>query len=225
MNKLTALYNMMKQIKDTEAFRGTISAEALMDEALLGTLHSEMACAPDHCEKKMELRFGEEVLKFEHQGTEKFHGKMCGPHGHHGHHGHGHGCCGPKGKLGKAMFMLKVLDKTELQELEDGRKVLMMSLTAEDLPNHMKEHMKSKCCGLSEMDCCCGNHEKFQGWLASCGCMDLDFNTLEPQSVTLKIHLNSDCSPAEMNAVIKAGIADNSGKARNITLNINGKHA
>lgn len=221
MNKLTALYNMMKQIKETDSFSGTGNVEAHFDETLLGTLNSEMSCAPGQCEKKIEIRFGEEVLKIEHQGTEKFHGKMCGPHGHHMH---SHGCCGPKGKLGKAMFMLKVLDKTELQELEDGSKILTMELNADDLPNHIQEHMKNKCCGMAETDCCSGHHEKAHAWLASCGCMDLDFETLKPQSVSVKIVLKSDCSPAEITAVIKAGASDKSGKPHSITVNANCKH-
>lgn len=219
MNKLTALYNMMKQMKDADTFKGTGAVEARLDETVLGTLNSEFGCGPGHCEKKMEIRFGEEVLKIEHQGSEKFHMKM------HGHHGHSHGCCGPKGKLGKAMFMLKVLDKTELQELEDGRKLLTLTLNAEELPQHLKAHMKDKCCGISETDCCCGHHEKIHSWMASCGCMDLNFDTLEPSSVSVKITLNPDCSPSEMNAVVKAAVADNTGKARSITISADCRHA
>lgn len=217
MNKLTALYNMMKQIKEAESFNGGLAVEVQLDDTLLGTLNSDIGCAPGHCEKKVEVRFGEEVLKFEHKGTDGFHGKM------HGHHIHGHGCCGPKGKLSKAMFMLKALDKTELQELEDGKKILTMELAAEDLPKHMKEHMKNKCCRMSEMECGCGHHEKVHGWMESCGCMDLDLETIEPQGLSLKIMLNPDCSPADVSAVIKAVVSDKDGKARSITVNANGK--
>lgn len=224
MNKLTVLYNMMKQLKETETFNGSVAVEGRLDETVLGTMNSEFGCAPGHCEKKMEVRFGEEVLKFEHQGTDKHHGKMCGPHGH-GHHIHGQqgGCCGPKGKFGKAMMMLKLLDKTELQELEDGSKILTIQLTPEDLPAHMKEHMKDKCCGMTEKECCNGHHEKIHSWMASCGCMDMDFDTLEPQNVSLKIVLKADCSPVEMNAVIKAGVTDKQGNAHSITVSAQGQ--
>lgn len=223
MNKLTALYNMMKQMKETEAFNGSGAVEARLNDTVLGTMNSEFSCAPGHCEKKMEVRFGEEVLKFEHQGTDKLHGMCCTP-GHHGHgHGHGGGCCGPKGKLGKAMFMLKLLDKTELQELEDGRKSLTLELTAEDLPKHMKEHMKQHCCGTTDKECCGGHHDKLKAWLAACGCLEIDRETLEPQSVALKIILEADCSPAEVHALVKATAADKAGKGHTITLKANGQ--
>ncbi len=225
MNKLTVLYNLMKQMKESDACTGTAAVEAKLDETVLGTLKSEFGCAPGHCEKKMEIHFGEEVLKLEHQGTDKLHGKMCGSHGHHGHHGHGNGCGGPKGKLGKAMFMLKVLDKTELQELADGRKVLTMDLAADDLPSHLQEHLKNKCCGMEKMEHCCGNHEKIQDWMTACGCMDLDCETFKPLSVSVKAILKPDCSPSEMNAVIKAEVSDRNGKPHTITINANGQHA
>lgn len=222
MNKLTALYTMMKQIKETEAFSGSGAVEARLDDTVLGTMTSEFSCAPGHCEKKMEVRFGEEVLKFEHQGTDKLKGMCCAPGQHMHGHGHGGGCCGPKGKLSKAMFMLKLLDKTELQELEDGRKILTLELTAEDLPKHMKEHMKNHCCGMGEKECCGGHHEKLKDWMTSCGCMDLNPETIEPQSVSLKLVLAADCSPAEVNVVIKATAADKEGKTHSITLKADG---
>lgn len=216
MNKLTVLYNLMKHMKETEVFNGSAAVEARLDDTVLGTMNSEFGCAPGHCEKKVEIRFGEEVLKFEHQGTEKIHGKLCGPHGHF-HHQHTGSCCGPKGKFGKAMFMLKMLDKTELQELEDGGKILSLELNAEEFPAHMKEHMKDQCCGMSEKECC-GDHEKIHRWMTSCGCMDMDFSTLEPQAVSLKVTLKPDGSPLEMNAVISAGVKDKQGQAHSITL-------
>lgn len=221
MNKLTALYNLMKHMKETKAFSGAAELEAKLDETVVGTVNATINCAPERCEKKMELRFGEEVLKFEHQGTEKFCHPMCGPGGHHHH---GHGCVGPHGKLERIMFLLKVLDKTELQELEDGTKVLAMELAPNDLPNCVNEHMNNKCCGIDKVECLCGHHDKLHGWMASCGCMDLDFSTMVPERVSVKLKLNSDCSPAGMSAVITGTAADKDGKSHTITINAGCKH-
>lgn len=219
MNKLTVLYTLMKRMQEKEAFNGKAVLEAKLDEILVGTANVDINCAPGRCERKMELHFGQEVLKFEHQGTEKFRHPMCGSHGHHNHGG-----CGPRGKFERAMFLLKILDKTELQELENGTKILSLNLLPDELPNCLSEQMKNKRCGIENTECLCGHHEKLKGWMASCGCMALDFATLKPENLRMTLTLNSDCSPADMNTVISGSAFDQEGKTRIITITAGCKH-
>lgn len=141
---------------------------------------------------------------------------MCRPHGHN--------CCGPQGKLERIMFMLKVLDKTELQELENGTKLLTLKLASDDLPACIGEHMMNKCCGAEGAEALCGHHEKLHDWMASCGCMALDFTTLRPENLHITLTLNSDCSPAEMNTLLIGSAFDKDGNAHTITINAGCKH-
>lgn len=230
MNKLSALYKVGKKVREGKACEGTLTVEALLDTTVLGTMRSEIKAGSEKREKKTEIQFGEENFKFEHSG--KGHGEgCCGGHPHgmkaHGfrrmHHHHGHCCSGGMGKLDHALFMLKVLDKTEYQEKEDGSGLFSLQLTLADLPEGIQGMIKSKCCGVEghpSFEECCPDHAK--AWLASCGCMDLDLQTITPVSLNISLAVNADHSPSELKAVLLASAKDNAGKEHSVTINANG---
>lgn len=230
MNKLTAMYTMFKKVQEKESMNALITAEAKLDETILATMTTEIHKSADRREKKTEIKFGQETVKFEHSGAADADGKCCGPHGfmhkHHGHgHGHGKGCCGAHSKLDKAMFMLKMLDKTDYVENSDGTSTLSLNVTFDDLPQKVQEHMKQHCCKMHEhggADCC----EKFKGahaWLETCGCMEIDHATIKPEMVKLVVSLKSDKSPEKVELSLLVHANDQSGKARTMTLQATGQ--
>lgn len=175
MNKLSALYTVVKHVKEMEKVNGSAHGEILFGETVIGKVDAKVICEDGKCTKQAEAQFGEETIKFERTGSDE--GGCCGGLGHHGHigHAHGHKFAHPHGKmkghskLGKAMMMLKLLDKTEYEELASGQKTLSLEMTMADLPegmrvqmeahlnykrNHLKKMMAS-CCGEAKNGECC----------------------------------------------------------------------
>lgn len=173
MNKLSALYTVVKHVKEMEKVNGSAHGEILFGETILGKVDAKVICEDGKCTKQAEAQFGEETIKFERTGSDE--GGCCGGHGLHGHHAHGHKFEHPHGKmkgqskLGKAMMMLKLLDKTEYEELANGQKTLSLEMTMEDLPEGMRTQMEAhlnckrshlkkmmaSCCGEAKNTDCC----------------------------------------------------------------------
>jgi len=220
MNKLTVLYTLMKNMKDKENFKGNFEAEALLDDVQLASATVSGECAPGHCEKNTEIKFGNETIRFSHDGTSQ---KCCGHsgHGHFHKHMHGEGCCGPKGKFTKAMLLLKLLDKLQLKE-EGNVKVLTLSLDSSDIPSEIREHMKSKCCKVHEEKDCC-SHPALHSWLAENGCCDIDHSTCELEAFNLQLTLDENCAPVSMMANAHCRCKDTAGKSRNFKLSAKGQ--
>lgn len=213
MNKLTVLYNMMKKARETEACSGTASVELRLDESILGTIEASFNHGEGRCGKTVKAQFGDETLNFDHQGKE------CGHHGrgHHGAEHRHHGCCAG-GRLDKAMFMLKLLDRLELQEPGNGMKLLTLTLRAEDLSDVMKGHMKHHGVGK-----CCRN-EALLRRLAEFGLTDPDFDTAEPETISLRVMVKPDYSVHEVNAAFNGSIADKGGIRRMLSAVLTASH-
>ncbi len=170
MNKLSALYTVVKHVKEMEKVNGSAHGEILFGETILGKMDAKLICEDGKCTKQAEAQFGEETIKFERTGSAE--GACCGGHGHHGHiaHAHGHKFEHPHGKmkghskLGKAMMMLKLLDKTEYEELASGQKTLSLEMTMADLPEgmraQMEAHLNYKRNHLKKMMASCGDEAK-----------------------------------------------------------------
>lgn len=222
MNKLTVLYSLIKNIKEAESCKGTLEAEGFLDQTPLGTMTAHTQCGPDNCEKHAEFKFGTETLTFSRSGKNKDGGQCC--EGHHPHpHFHG-GCCGPKGKLSKAMFLLKALDKLQLEESVDGTKTLILALEASDLPEGMLAHMKDKCCSHHKKDSCCA-HPGLKQWMAETGCSDLNPETCEPSSFRIKATLDKSCRPLMVEGDVIAKCQDSKGTPRTLKLAFKGSCA
>lgn len=231
MNKLSALYKVGKKMKACSPCEGTMTLEALLDTTVLGTMRSEIKAGPEKSEKKTEIQFGEENFKFEHSG--KAHGESCCGEHHHGmkmhgfkkmHHHHGHCCSGPVGKLDHALFMLKVLDKTEYQENPDGSGVFTLELAVADLPESIQGMIQTKCCGANghpSLEECCPEHAK--AWLETCGCMDLDLQTIMPVSLNISLTVNADHGVSALKATLLGTVKDKSGQERTMTVHANGQ--
>lgn len=217
MNKLSALYNMIKVIKESDACGGKLSAEVKLDDLSLATVNTQGNCTKERCAKQVEVRFGQEVLKLEHEGTKSFHAML------HGHR-HGHDRCCSGGKFEKALFLLRALEMLNLQELENGKKVLSLIMPGEELPKHLKNHLRS-CCSTSSGCCEKEGHQKFHSWLNQCGCLDLNFESLEIQNISIKLSLSDACAPEEIAAVITAKVSDKDNSIKTVSITIQGQTA
>lgn len=169
MNKLTALYEVMKNMKEMKACNGNMHSEIKFGETVIAFVDGEKTTQEGKSTKKMSAVFGEETVKFERSGSESVDG-CCG-HGHHMccspspfvsqfHKSHGLGedccgtqsqgkeenCCGPQyhgkmrfGKISKAMMLIKLLDQLNYNESEN---TLSLEMTLSDLPENIQKHMK-----------------------------------------------------------------------------------
>lgn len=144
MNKLTALYSVMKNLKemkentDGSPINGNALLELRFGETLLGAANGKIECADGKCVQRAEVSFGEESMKFERSGSSTVH---CCEMGHtkQFHHPMGHTHHGRKfSKLNHAMLMIKLIDKTDFETLANGQNALSLELSMADLPENMK---------------------------------------------------------------------------------------
>lgn len=219
MSKLTVLYNIVKKAKETKACQGAAEAEFKLDDILLGTVSARFDCSDDRCEKTVQARFGEETLNVEHRG------KGCCPqeglpHGHFHGQGHGHRRCCSGSPLDKALFMLKVLDRLELEEPDNGLKVLTLTLKAEDLPDAVLQKLQG-CC--TEHPCC--HSDAMARRLEACGFASADLSNLTPGSLSLRLLVKADYSVQELSLVVNGTVADSTAPAgRALTATLTASH-
>ncbi len=222
MNKLSALYKMVKEVREHKPTDTTLTGEAILGEMVLGTLKTELLFGPDKMEKNTEFHCGEETFKFEYSGAG--HKGLKTMHMHH-RHGMGHGgkCCGPMNKLDRALFMIKVLDKLEYIENNDETGVFTLVLKMEDMPEKIQESMKHRCCEFSEHhtlpECC---PEGAKSWLTQCGCMNIDFKTMAPESLKIQVTVKEDKTPVEASVQMVVKGKDKEGNDQVMTVNLKG---
>ena len=225
MNKLTALYAVMKHMKEQKTFKGKVTGELKMGEALMPFEHEcgchEGSCKPPH-----------KFMKHHKHG----HGQM-----------NGEGCCGHK--LGKAMMMLKLLDHLNYEELPNGQKQLSLEMAFADLPEDMQEkmlkkraHLASKlkqkqdshddaCCNHEEECCshdeaCCEHsecHKAVKTWFVENGGCNLNVETLEMGSHSVKLIMDENAKPLEMHMACHAKAKTHSGEKKDLYIQMKGK--
>lgn len=231
MNKLSALYKVGKHLKGCSPCAGSLNIEAILDTTVIGTLHSELRSEADSIEKKTEIQFGEEKLRFEHIG--KGPGTACCSDHHpsigmqglkKAHNHYSHCCSGPFSKLEHALFMLKVLDKTVYQVNPDGTRTFALDLMVSDLPEGMQAMAQSRCCGAggyTNFEDCCPEHAK--AWLERCGCMELDPQSIVPVSLNLTLAVTEGYVVSALKATLTATAKDKSGEVHQVTINVDGQ--
>lgn len=136
MSKLATIYNVMKEMKNNKGMEGTMDVQITTSEA--GQDVEETLILQTSRPFSMENHPG----KPGHEGHAEFqqiHGHMKGfMHGAPGFHGHsgfgGH-------KIDHAMMMIKMLDRTKLEELEN-KKILSLDLTNADVPEQVKKMLE-----------------------------------------------------------------------------------
>lgn len=218
MTKLAVLYTLIKGMNQKKAFNGALQIEGQMDQEVLGTLEAKVACGPESCTKSAVLKFGEETLRMEHEGTAKHFDTACCPPMKHAH-----ACCGPRSRMKKAMFALKVLDKMALQEQTNGNKILTLNLDREDIPAPMGEWASDHCCSVIGGNCCSDHHQKLRDWMRHCGCLELNPKTLAPKGLSLTLTLDPQCAPMELSGALTATVSDKTGTEHLITINLSGQ--
>jgi len=223
MSKLNVLYNVMKTMKETEVIEGKANVEAIFDDLTIGTFEAEFKKDKlnGNCEKKVKAQIGTEEFKFEHEGKMKVSGNMCKEG--HGHHHHFEKCCnGAKNKMDKMMMLIKVLDKMELQELENGRKVLGLTFEGDDIPKEVIHMLHKKMEKHHEgHGHCCGHHEKFKAMFENCPCKDINKETIRPEKVEIQVFISKEFKVESKSAHIKLNAKDFDNKEHSLSLEMN----
>lgn len=219
MNKLTALYGVMKHLRDMKSekrFSGKMDAQLLLGEEEIGTASGHMDCTEESCSHTFEMNlFGEEV-KFEHKGTANPH--CCGArnihiHGHEGMTGHtlkGRTLRGRK--YTKAMMMLKLLDRLEYQVSEEGKGILSLELTMADLPEEMRE---ACCCGLQM-------HPAMSSYFKKGSLANVDLQSMEPESLSIKLLVDEEARPQKISMVHVISAKQYNGEAQDLQFKFSG---
>lgn len=155
MNKLTAIYSVMKQVqemkqsKTKQPFNGEMQTVLTFGESDIFTASGQCVCEDDQCRRQAEMKFGTETMKFERAGSSEE--GCCSSHsGMHKMHFHKHAFKSENGrpvhsmrghkfnKLSHAMLMIKLLDLTKYEALENGQNQLSLEVTLADLPRSMR---------------------------------------------------------------------------------------
>jgi hypothetical protein len=175
MNKLKVLYDVVKTMKNKEAFNGNLAVQVHKDDVQLFSLRNEfeknLLTGQTKAKINTELDYEGNIVK--HQSNTEFTTTCGGECRHHEflrhlHPSHGTGCKGLKGKLSKIACALSILSALETKELED--KTILISLNAADLPEDTRALFCEK---LSQAGSC---HSHRHGFAKEfCESADLDF--------------------------------------------------
>lgn len=139
-------------------------------------------------------------------------------------------CCSKLGKVEKLLFLLKVINKTELKSLENNNKVFTLALTGEELPKYLKQHIcehfqahhdsVEDCCKVHSA-CCSQYKEKilnkvmkrFSGLQCKC----------EISNVEIKLTVNDKNLVEQLIISANTICKDKDGSDRKFILNIDSK--
>lgn len=155
MNKIKVLYDVVKAMRNQEAFNGTLTVQVHKDEAELFSLRNEfeknLLTGQTKAKINTELDYDGKIAK--HESKTEFTMPRSGECRHHEfirhlHHSHAAGCEGLKGKLSRIAFALSVLTALQTEEQED--KTIIISLSAADLPEDSKALLHEKISRASE---------------------------------------------------------------------------
>lgn len=142
MNKLKVLYDVIKAMKDQEAFNGTITLQVRKDAAQILFLQNEFEknLATGQTKAKINTEFDCDGNTMNHESNPEFKIPNWGAHGDHQflNHMHHHGFCREslKGRLSRLAFAFSLLMALEIEEQED--KGLVITLNAKDLTDDTK---------------------------------------------------------------------------------------
>ncbi|BEP27817.1 hypothetical protein [Helicovermis profundi] len=252
MNKLTALYEVMKNVKKMKGaddFKVSIDAEVKFAEDIIATLEAYKEVSKGKHNKKATIKFGDEFVEFENSTSVNSSFELNHENHHKGmHHGifshgmkqgmcnHGMNYSEMKGhsnkyisKFDRGMMMIKLLDKINFKETEDNRKILSLELKTTDLPEklqaHMKDHLAYKHEHLAMMKehGCEAHHEKMTKFLKTSGLDQIDTKTVMPEKVNLIVEINENNQADLVKVNALVKSKLNSGKEKKITISISAK--
>lgn len=145
MNKIKVLYDVFKEMKEKEVFKGNVKVEAAKGESKVFSFSNEFEVNAKSGETKAKLNvdLDAEGKKLKHESNSEFNIKDCPHHKfhkgmhmyHHGMHGH----CGLKGKLSKITFVLNLLNNVQIEEIEEK---YIISLELKEVLKEIKDMHK-----------------------------------------------------------------------------------
>ncbi len=203
MNKIKLMYDVVKAMKEKEVFIGSLEVDAQKDQVEFFALKNEFEknLKSGQVKVKINTALDCEGKQVKHESTSEFNMQNCCGGKHHHHHFrkrfHSHccseesNCCGTeesnccctglKGKWTAFAYVLRLIDKVEIEEQPNN--ALALSLHIDEIPEDLMKHMHGK------FQHCMPNEES-QGQ-ERCSCMN-DLLTIEKPILALKIQLNQD---------------------------------
>lgn len=154
MNKIKLMYDVVKTLKEKEVFKGTLKADASKDQVKVFRLEKEFEknTLSGQVKSKISTELDYEGKKVKHESNTEFNLQDCcgGEGSHHGFmkhihehpHLHNRKCCGVKGKLSKIAFVLNTLNNMKVEEQEDKRVILSISIN--EIPEELKDIIQEK---------------------------------------------------------------------------------
>ncbi|MFZ5967744.1 MAG: hypothetical protein ACOYVK_11310 [Bacillota bacterium] len=214
MNKIKLLYDVVKTMKEKDVFIGDVKAEVRKDNAKVFGLEKEFEknTANGQVKVKLHTEVDHDGKKVKHESSTEFNMQdCCGPK-HHGfmkymhHHHHGEKCCGGKGKLAKAAFLLKVLNDMKVEEQGDEGTLLSIHINEipEDLKKTIHEKMEYK-------------HKMMKDQEQSCCCIK-ELCTVENVDVNITIQINKNSEVEKVRASVNGKLKDESNEIHEIDL-------
>ena len=203
MNKIKLMYDVAKAMKEKEVFIGTLEVEAKKDQIECFALKNEFEknLVSGQVKVKINTALDCEGKQIKHESTSEFNLQNCCGGKHHHHHlrkrFHSHcctevstccdteesNCCctGIKGKLSAFAYILRLIDKVNINELENNAAAL--SLNIDEIPEALMQHIHGRfqhCCTPADsagQECCSGMK---------------DLMSIEKPVIDLNILLNAD---------------------------------
>ncbi|MDR3560702.1 MAG: hypothetical protein P4N59_04575 [Negativicutes bacterium] len=210
MNKIKALYDVVKTMKNKETFNGTLMVQVHKDEAQLFSLRNEFekSLLTGQTKAKINSELDYEGNTVKHESNTEFTRLRSGECRHHEfirhlHPGHANGCRGLKGQLSRLAFALSILTALQTKEL-DG-KTSVISLNATDLPEDTKALLREK---INHAGACHGHHR--HAFLKEFGeAADIDF--------VVELSINKNCEVEKIVATLVGTQKDEKNVAHDLT--------
>ncbi len=153
MNKIKAIYDVVKTMKEKTSKEGVLQVKVERDDQSVWQFKNEFQRSAEGSAKcKLQTEWNWDGNEGKHESTTEFTRKNqegC-PHshlrmkhfGHHGHFGHMHHHRGFKSKADALLFFLKMLNELKVEEQGEN---LLFSLVLDDEAKKVKERIQEKC--------------------------------------------------------------------------------
>jgi len=193
LNKIKLMYDVVKALKEKEVFIGSLEIEGKKDQTEFFALKNEFEknLVSGQVKVKLNTKLDVDGKQVKHESTSEFNLQNCcaGKHHHLRKHFHDHcknsesNCCctGLKGRLSAFAYILRLIDKVKIEELENN--ALALSLNIDELPEVLMKHIHGK------FEHCTANEEA-QGQV-HCLCLD-NLMALEKPVIAINIQINPD---------------------------------
>ena len=200
MNKIKLMYDVAKAMREKEVFIGSLEVEAKKEQTSCFALKNEFEknLVSGQVKVKINTALDCEGKQVKHESTSEFNLlNCCGGKHHHRHfskHFHSHccskesdcctdsnDCCGIKGKLATFGYVLRLIDKINIDESDNN--AVALSLNIDEIPEELMQHIHGRfqhCCPPADsagQECCSGMK---------------DLMTIEKPVIAINMLLNSD---------------------------------